>query len=554
MSGSFFLPGNLRVAGVVVGIVLSTALGAVNLSAEEDSGKIEPERLELLNREVVVFRSDTTQLSPAERVDDATRRIRAAGDSLLESGIDTVDITVGDDEEPGVRFSSEGEFLFTILESDLNELSGETLREASKRAISQINDALDARAEQFQPERIALGIGVVVGTTALFLLGIWLIRRVGGWLRGRLEKFINRIRQLKIKRADLRPHIVVVEKKAVRLLEGIAIFFLGYVWLTTCLYQFPATAPWGAALGQSLGQFASKVGSSVLGSLPGLGIVTFIFLIARWLSRLSDHLIRGLGSESASSLMSADTARATRRIIGATIWLFAIVMSYPYIPGSGSVAFQGMSMLLGLMISLGSSGMINQIMSGFVMLYSGSIRTGEYVRVGEMEGTVTEMGLLATKIMTPRRDFISVPNAILVSNPTYNYSRLADENGAVVSTSVTIGYDTPWRQVHAMLKLASERTPGLRQDPEPRVLQTGLLDHYAEYTLVFYIEEPTSRPAVLSRLHAEIQDVFNEYEVQIMSPHFREQPEQDLIVPKSNWFDKPAAEPRLEQGGADKHS
>jgi len=375
--------------------------------------------------------------------------------------------------------------LFTILESDLDELSGETLAEASKRALAQIKDALEARAEQFKPKRIALGIGVVLGTTALFIFGIWLVRRVGRWLRNRLEKFISRVRQLKIKRADLRPHIVLVEKKAVGLLEGIAIFFLGYVWLTTCLYQFPATAPWSEALGQSLGQFASKVSSNVLGSLPGLGVVTIILLVARWLSRLVDHLIRGLGSDSVNSLMIADTAQATRRIIGATIWLFAIVMSYPYIPGSGSVAFQGMSMLLGLMISLGSSGMINQIMSGFVMLYSGSIRTGEYVRVGEMEGTVTEMGLLATKIMTPRRDFISVPNAILVSNPTYNYSRLADENGAVVSTSVTIGYDTPWRQVHAMLKLASERTPGLRQDPELRVLQTGLLDHYAEYTLVF---------------------------------------------------------------------
>mgnify|MGYP006083587627 CR=1 FL=1 len=117
--------------------------------------------------------------------------------------------------------------------------------------------------------------------------------------------------------------------------------------------------------------------------------------------------------------------------------------------------------------------------------------------------------------LTPRREFISVPNAVLVSNPTNNYSRLAQEHGAAMTTSVTIGYDTPWRQVHAMLKMAADRTEGIRKEPEPRVLQVGLLDHYADYTLVFYIEKPSTRPAVLSTLHAEIQDVFNESKVQI---------------------------------------
>ena len=524
---------------IVVVLLLGGSVGGLFAADESPRAQAAFTRL---NREIVVFRSQATQFAPAERVKEAGRRLRRAGHALIEPGITTRKITVG--QEQGVRFSAGDNYLFTLLESDLDQLAGESLDDVAKLTLARVDSVLETRDQMLQPAYILRATGIVIGVTCLLAALLWLLRRGGRWVSGKIGARIERVSRLRFERADLRPHLMVLLKRLVGLFVAAVMLTTIYLWLTFSLQQFPATIGWGEGLGDNLKDLGGYFWDAVIGALPGLGIVAVILIIARWLGRLVNYLITGLESDpEGGGFMSFDTARATRRIVVAFIWLFAIVMAYPYLPGSGSVAFQGVSVLFGLMVSLGSTGMVNQIMSGFVMLYSGSIRTGEYVKVGSIEGTVSEMGLLATRVMTPRRDFISVPNAVLVSNPTHNYSRLAAEYGAVTTTAVTIGYDTPWRQVHAMLKNAAERTTGIRKDPEPRILQTGLLDHYVEYTLVFCVEKPGDRPAVLSRLHQEIQDSFNEYEVQIMSPHFRAQPEEAIIVPKSHWFEKPAPGP-----------
>jgi small-conductance mechanosensitive channel len=188
------------------------------------------------------------------------------------------------------------------------------------------------------------------------------------------------------------------------------------------------------------------------------------------------------------------------------------------------------------MISLGSAGMINQIMSGFVLLYSGSVRTGEYVKVGEIEGTIKEIGILAVKFMTPRKEFITVPNAIVIGNSTTNFSRFSESDGVPVMTQVTIGYDTPWRQVNELLLKAVAATENILQDPAPVIRQTELSDWYPVYSLTFYVRDPHTRLEILSYLNGNIQDAFNEAGVQIMSPHFKDQPDNPVIIPKGNWF------------------
>jgi small-conductance mechanosensitive channel len=215
-------------------------------------------------------------------------------------------------------------------------------------------------------------------------------------------------------------------------------------------------------------------------------------------------------------------------------------VAYPYLPGSQSPAFQGISVFVGLMISLGSAGLVNQVMSGLVVIYSRALKVGEYVQVGQTEGTVIEVGLLSAKISTPKREAITVPNAVLVGSPIVNYSRLAGDEGAAVGTTVTIGYDAPWRQVHAMLELAARRTQGVRAAPAPVVLQRALSDFYVEYHLVVRIDRAEERIRILSGLHANIQDVFNEHGVQIMSPNFEAQPEGKVWVPREQWFAAPA--------------
>jgi small-conductance mechanosensitive channel len=160
--------------------------------------------------------------------------------------------------------------------------------------------------------------------------------------------------------------------------------------------------------------------------------------------------------------------------------------------------------------------------------------------LGDTEGTVSEVGMLSTKVVTPKREAVTVPNAVLVGSAITNYSRLAEDKGAIVGTNVTIGYDTPWRQVHAMLELAAARTPGVWKEPKPFVLQRALADFYPEYQLVVHLDRPEQRIGVLSDLHANIQDVFNEYGVQIMSPNFVAQPVEKVWVPKEQWHAAPA--------------
>jgi small-conductance mechanosensitive channel len=196
------------------------------------------------------------------------------------------------------------------------------------------------------------------------------------------------------------------------------------------------------------------------------------------------------------------------------------------------------------MLSLGSAGIVNQIMSGFTLMYARALREGDYVRIGDTEGTVLELSALSTKVRTVKNEEVTIPNAVVVGTSTMNFTRLHAAHGTIVYTSVTIGYDAPWRQVHAMLLEAVERTPGVRREPAPYIVQRALADFYVEYQVNAYIERPGERFPVLSALHANIQDLFNEHGVQIMSPHFEQQPAKAVVVPRDRFYAPPARPPR----------
>jgi small-conductance mechanosensitive channel len=192
-------------------------------------------------------------------------------------------------------------------------------------------------------------------------------------------------------------------------------------------------------------------------------------------------------------------------------------------------------------VTFGSSGLVNQIMSGFMVTYSRAVRVGDYVKVGDVQGTVQHLGVLSTKVLTLWNEEVTIPNAVMVSQVTTDYSRPAETAGVFTPTSVTIGYDAPWRQVQALLLRAAERTSGIRRDPKPMVLQASLEDFYVKYTLFVCLENQQSRPFTLHTLHSNIQDLFNEYGVQIMSPNYAFDPTAPKIVPKKDWFAEPAS-------------
>lgn len=392
---------------------------------------------------------------------------------------------------------------------------------------------------------------VAVATVALLVLG-WLLRLVKAWLLRRLDR-INFPPDTLLPglATDFHPHIVQAGKSIISILWAATLLALLYLWIVYSLGQFPQTAPWAEQLQEYLFALFMDFAKGALGAVPGLVAVVIVFLIARWFVRLI-RIVFDKVETGALTLpwLERDTARTTQSLFIMIVWLFALVAAYPYIPGSETDAFKGLSVLIGLMVTLGSTGIINQIISGLFVVYSKSVRPADYVRVGDVEGEVIDVGFLATKLRTPRQEEITIPHSVLVGTATTNYSSLAGDNGMAVTTSVTIGYDVPWRQVHALLQLGAARTQGLRRDPPPRVMQRELSDFYVQYLLLAHLENGKNRAAVLSELHAQIQDAFNEFGTQIMSPHFESQPEKPVFVPKSEWHAAPAVPPDSPSGSA----
>jgi small-conductance mechanosensitive channel len=315
-------------------------------------------------------------------------------------------------------------------------------------------------------------------------------------------------------------------------------------WLSFTLRSFPFTRAWGESLSSFLLELAAPLWSAALGAVPELLTAMLIFYLCYLLTQAVDRFFSRVQSGQVHlQWLDADIAMPTRRIAKVVIWLFALAMAYPYLPGSDTEAFKGLSVLVGLMLSMGASSLVGQAASGLILTYGRAFRKGEFVRVAEQEGTVTEMGLFTTRIRTGLGEELTISNASILGSTTRNYSRAVKGAGFILDTTVTIGYDTPWRQVHALLIEAAKRTSGISLDPQPQVFQTALSDWYPSYRLVCQAqpEGPMPRAIVLSNLLANIQDVFNEYGVQIMSPHYITDPLAPKMVPKEDWYAAPAA-------------
>ena len=284
---------------------------------------------------------------------------------------------------------------------------------------------------------------------------------------------------------------------------------------------------------------------AAVGALPDLLAAVLIFYLAYLATQLLDRFFANIQTDQLQiAWLDADVLVPTRRITKVIVWIFALAMAYPYLPGSQIEAFKGLSVLIGLMVSLGASSLVGQAASGLILTFGRVYRRGEFVRVGAFEGTVMELGMFTTRIRTGLGEELTLSNSSVLANTTVNYSRAVKGAGFVVDTTVTIGYDTPWRQVHAMLVQAALRTPGVLAEPAPVVFQTALSDWYPQYRLVCQAipAEPRPRAVVLSALHANIQDVFNEYGVQIMSPQYLADPPEPKVVPRERWFTTPAQE------------
>ena len=492
------------------------------------------------NRRITVFRSYLNQQSPAERAAKASERLAELSSSASEWQISTTETTVG--PQAGAMISVNGQYVFAILSSDLDQDSHETLQAAAERASAQLRMALEARAQQLSLPRIIRSIVLSVAATLILLFGLWVLLIATRRLKTRLDQSSIKLPdKIAVAGFQLESTFHSVSRTLTSLTGWAAAAVLVYLWLTFVLLRFPYTQPWGQQLGAFLFSLLTTLGMGILTSIPGIFTVIVIFLLTRILVRVVNRLFSQVDKGDITlPWLHRDTARATRYLVVVLVWIFAIVVAYPYVPGSNTDAFKGVSVLLGIMISLGSAGLVNQIMSGLVVVYSRALKPGEFVQIGDDFGVVSDVGLLSTKLVTRKKEEITIPHAVLVAMRMVNYTRQSTGGQAQLGTTLTIGYDAPWRQVHELLLAAASKTSGVRQDPAPRVWQQALSNFYVEYELVAHVDHPEQRVAILSELHMHIQDAFNEAAVQIMSPAFESQPDNKVFVPRSQWFPKPA--------------
>jgi small-conductance mechanosensitive channel len=538
---------------VIAALASSLAVRAAADAAEttvEAGAEVSGEHVPLVffNRTVFVFRAAADGYSPAQRAKSAHERLRAI---VGEPGAGVVSVKV---IPAGHVIDVDGSPMFTIRPGDVNPLHGETLETLAARTRQQVEEAVRAYHDAYDPAawaRALLRAGIATG---IWLGSLAVLLALSRWTRARIAALVER-RVSDMQFAGLTVASVATLRhgalRGVTLLALLVALFVSYLWLTYSLGQFPYTAPWAGQLRGYLLDMLARVVLGMIESVPGLAFVVVIFLITRAVAQMLRVFFQRVEHGRIKlRWVDADTAGPTRRIFVVALWLFALSIAYPYVPGAQTDAFKGLSVLVGLMISLGGASVVGQVLSGVSLIYQRPLKPGEYVRIGEVEGTVMTMGFMRTTIHTGTGEEVSVPNSSIVAAGVRNYSRLVEGKGFVLHTAVTIGYDTPWRQVHAMLLEAARRTAGVVQEPAPYVVQTALSDFYVGYRLVCHasFEQAGRRAQAMSALHANIQDVFNEHGVQIMSPHYLGDPQTAKTVPPERWFLPPAQPPASQAG------
>jgi small-conductance mechanosensitive channel len=528
--------------------LLLTLLSVVAHAAPDAAATTQPQAnvapaatLHIGGRNVVTLHATVLNYPPEARAEGAKQRMLAAYAKNPRLVLTTRSMA------EGTQILADDSPMLLVANGDVNALAGETPELTAKQAVEVLQLVIAERAERSDPRALAEGIGLaVVASLVAFLLMrvvFGVDGRVGRWAARGVAQRVSQVKVANVSLLD-ESFYLRLARRAVRALAWVFAGIIAFLWLNAVLESLPYTRPWGDQLTQVLLDTLGTIANGILNALPGLMFVAVIIVLARLATSSTDAIFERVHrADLRIGWLDRDTCRPMRHIARAIIWIFALAMAYPYLPGAESRALQGLSVLVGLMVSIGASSTVGQAASGMILMFARAFRAGDYIRIQEHEGTVIELGIIATRIRTGLGEEVMLPNNLVLSNVSKNYSRAFPGTGFIVDTTVTIGYDAPWRQVHAMLIEAARRTEGVVADPPPRVFQTALSDFYAEYRIAAYsiADKALVRAQTIDRLHANIQDVFNEHGVQIMSPHYLSDPESPKVVPKAKWFEPPAA-------------
>lgn len=363
----------------------------------------------------------------------------------------------------------------------------------------------------------------------VILIQIVLIKAINAFFRAKVNTFLWDKRGVWFKGIKFRKHEIIDQNREtsaiiflVKLLRYSIIAILLYLTIPILFSIFPPTQRLAEVLFGYILTPLKGIVRSILGYTSELVTIIVIVVITRYVLKFLKFISREIESEKiAIPGFFPDWAKPSYNIIKVLVLAFMFIVIFPYLPGSDSAVFKGVSVFIGIVFSLGSTSIIGNMVAGLVITYMRPFKLGDRIKIGEVTGNVVEKTAFVTRIRTPKKEFITIPNSNILSSNVINYSNSKLQGGLVVHTTVTIGYDVPWRKVHQVLVNAAKETSNLNMDIAPFVLQTSLDDFYVSYQLNAHTNEPDKQPAIYSELHQNIQDGFNEEGIEILSPHYR---------------------------------
>lgn len=407
--------------------------------------------------------------------------------------------------------------LATVTDCDA-AAEGVPRAELAARWAERVRGALEKRQREYSGAHLRSAIRNTVLATAALVFAVWLYRRLRPAFYRRLDAWESRFSVTRLRfYASLRHAIILFVRLAFAWLFVLAV--VGWALLVL------GELPWTAGSARTIVSWAVKplkhAAGAFVGYLPSLFYLLVIALLAWGAIRLCRLFFEEVGAGNVPIRgFDREWAPSTYKIVRFLLLAFALVAAFPYIPGSHSEAFKGISLVLGVLVSFSSSSAISNVFAGLTLTYTKAFRVGDWVQIGEAYGDVTETTLLVTRIRTIKNVAITIPNSSVLQSQVHNFTRALGQGGLRLHTSVTIGYDAPWRKVHGLLIDAARKTKGVLQDPAPFVLQRALNDFFVTYEINAYVDDPPRYVDILSDLHEAIQDAFAEGGVEIMSPHY----------------------------------
>jgi small-conductance mechanosensitive channel len=520
------------------GASASSGSGSSTGASDIDGPEVEPAAV-MLDGQVLFLVRGFPAYSAKERAALISQRIKeVAADNSIP--LDSLRITKLQDR---TTIAAGDRLVVGFVDPDA-ATEGASRQLLAERALIKIRESISSYRNDRSPRALLISTAYVLAALVVGAVLLFAIRRLFHKLSGVAEQRLkNRIEAL-----EAQSHQIVQARQLNKALHGVlrglylaALLALAYSFFQFVLSLYPWTRPLSARL---LKIFLDPVESLALGfleSLPGIAFVIVLVIVTRYILRLTQLYFESVDRGTVTlARFDREWALPTYKIARLVIIALAAVVAYPYIPGSNSEAFKGVSIFLGLMVSLGSSSVIGNFMAGYAMIYRRAFKVGDRISIDNLTGDVTEKRLMVTHLRTIKNEEIVVPNSTIINSSVVNYSTLAASRGLILHTTVSIGYATPWRQVEAMLLLAATRTTGLLSEPSPFVLQKSLGDFAVTYELNAYCDNAQAMAGLYTAMHRSVLDVFNEHGVQIMTPAYEGDPQEPKVVPKEHWFSAPA--------------